>query len=58
MATKTSTINVRVSDPEKLFLQELAEKEDLDLSDIVRRALKAFKGKKQAPFRRQRYGNT
>lgn len=37
-----ATITIRIDDVEKAALQKIAEKQDLTLSQVVRRALKEF----------------
>lgn len=48
MSLKTEEIKVRVEPLKKLALVQIADSEDLDLSDIVRRALGEFIEKKTA----------
>ena len=42
-----TTISVRLSDEEKQAVEEFAKKEDLTMSQIVRKALKEFLEKRQ-----------
>lgn len=47
MSKKTEEIKVRVEPLKKLALEQIAQDEDLKLSDIVRRALGEFLTKKK-----------
>lgn len=42
-----STVSIRLSDEEKKALQEFAAKQDLTMSQVIRRAIKEFLNKEQ-----------
>jgi hypothetical protein len=58
MAKKTTAINVRVEQPEKEALEGIAAQEELELSDIVRRALRRFIAQQQPHRAPANYGNS
>lgn len=45
MAGKTSTITFRLSEEEKTKLEQIAEKEDIPVSQLVRAAIKEYLNK-------------
>lgn len=57
MAKKTADIKVRVDPLTKTLLAQIAERELLDLSDVVRHALQDFVRKKTAPVKQALYAD-